>query len=44
MGIKHVFTSSGTHETALSLSSIAPDYSGSDDGGPYYPWSKYSDG
>lgn len=37
MGIKHVFTSSGTHETALSLSSIAPDYSGSDDGGPYYP-------
>ena len=37
MGIKHVFTNSGTHETALSLSNIAPDYSGSDDGGPYYP-------
>jgi hypothetical protein len=37
MGIKHVFTSSGTHETALSLSNIAPDYSGADNGGPYYP-------
>jgi hypothetical protein len=37
MGIKHVFTNSGTHETALSLSNIAPDYSGSVDGGPYYP-------
>jgi hypothetical protein len=37
MGIKHVFTSSGTHETALSLSNIAPDYSGAANGGPYYP-------
>jgi hypothetical protein len=26
------------------LSDIAPDYSGADNGGPYYPWSKYSDG
>jgi hypothetical protein len=37
MGIKHVFTSSGTHETGLSLSRIAPDYSDFDNGGPYYP-------
>jgi hypothetical protein len=37
MGIKHVFTSSGTHETGLSLSKIAPDYSSADNGGPYYP-------
>lgn len=37
MGIKHVFTNSGTHETALSLSNIAPDYSSVDSGGPYYP-------
>jgi hypothetical protein len=28
----------------LSLSNIAPDYSGAANGGPYYPWSKYSDG
>jgi hypothetical protein len=37
MGIKHVFTNSGTHETALSLSNIAQDYSGFSAGGPYYP-------
>jgi len=35
-GIKHVFTSSGTHETALALSKIAGDYTGIANA-PYYP-------
>lgn len=35
-GIKHVITNSGTHETALALSTIALDYTGKTSGVPYY--------
>jgi hypothetical protein len=38
MGVKHVFTNSGTHESSLSLSLIAPDYMFAANGGPYYPF------
>lgn len=36
-GIKHVITSSGTHETALALTTIAGDYTGLTAGVPIYP-------
>ena len=37
VGIKHVVTSSGTHETAMELSQIAGDFTGMTSGVPYYP-------
>jgi hypothetical protein len=37
IAIKHVVTNSGTHETALSLSTIASDYSSFGAVGPVYP-------
>ena len=36
-GIKHVVTSSGTHESALALSTIAGDYTGIVQNVPIYP-------
>jgi hypothetical protein len=36
-GIKHVITSSGTHESALALTQIPEDYTGITQGVPYYP-------
>ena len=41
-GIKHVITNSGTHETALSLTQIAPlDVGGKSAVARYYSWYKY---
>jgi len=36
-GIKHVVTSSGTHESALALTTIAGDYTGTTEDVPIYP-------